>query len=166
MPDEGDFRLVCPRCKAPPEQAKLRVVSGSFAARDMFLNKDGFSPTDSKGFDTHEEMVSCSACRTLFPLYECMTEDLSHVETVEFTPLEQVNEGRLECTTHILDVYMHVIFLRVKENANHIQVVDGHPLAHKMYDKLCEIDPGGPFQTVQIEGHEGEWVMILTPFQR
>ena len=34
------------------------------------------------------------------------------------------------------------------------------------YDRLCDIDPGGNFRTIQVPGYPGEYVCIITPFHR
>ena len=166
MSETKEYCTKWPRCGAPPEKAKLKVISGRFVS-DMPLAEDGFSPIDAKEWDTEDEIVKCAACGTFFQLYECLPcEQISHVETIEIRGLTEVNDGRLDATMHILNILMHVTFLRVRTNENHIQVVDGHPFAQNTYDRLCSMVPGGPFQTVQLAGRDGEWVMIITPFQR
>ena len=70
------FKIDCPRCKAPTEEANLEVVSGTFDSR-MPLTADGFTPLDSKQFDTDNEMVACDACGDTFPLGECLDDEVN-----------------------------------------------------------------------------------------
>jgi len=161
----AEFSLICPRCSAPPEDARLAVVSGRFSARSMPLNDDGFSPTDARGFDTDDEVVHCSMCDSRFPIGECLIGNhLVHAEELEIWGMADMGDGRLTATTEILGTNMHVTFIRVEKNSNHIQIAK-HPIAQNMYTHLCMMDPGGPFRTVQLADRDGEWVMIITPFQ-
>ena len=68
------FSLTCPRCKAPPDEAHLEVVSGTFNAIGMRLQEDGFATSDANQFNTDEEWVFCNACDARFPLGECMAD--------------------------------------------------------------------------------------------
>lgn len=69
------FRLTCPRCGAEPDDARLKVVSGTFQAEGMLLQEDGFATMDARQFNTDHEMVRCSECEAVFPLGECLEEN-------------------------------------------------------------------------------------------
>jgi hypothetical protein len=168
------YNLRCPRCGAPPERAKLKVISGRFVSEmplagrfvsEMPLAEDGFWP--SKKWDTEDEIVRCSSCTTVFPLYECLPhEQIAHVETIEIRGLEEKGDGALCGQMELAGAHMHVTMVRVKTNENHIQVADGDPIAHDLYDDLCKLDQRGPFHTTQIRGHDGEWVIFVIPHSR
>lgn len=71
------FKLSCPRCKAPPDDAQLQVTSGAFTAMGMHLYKDGFSTEDAAQFCTEDEQVHCEACDETFSLNECLDEEVN-----------------------------------------------------------------------------------------
>ena len=66
------FKTTCPRCGAPPETAKLEVVSGEFDAKGIKLYSDGFSLGDYQKMSTSEEVVQCMVCEASFPLSALM----------------------------------------------------------------------------------------------
>ena len=69
------FRISCPRCKAPANQAQLKVVGGTFEVRGVALMRDGFDLHESKSLSTDDELVRCAQCGETFPLGECLDEE-------------------------------------------------------------------------------------------
>lgn len=57
----------------------------------------------------------------------------------------------------------HALFVRVKAKAHrtHGQMAVNDPWNH--YETLEKLNPG-PYQTLDIPGFDGEWVMVLYPF--
>jgi hypothetical protein len=165
------YNLRCPRCGAPPERAKLKVISGRFVS-EMPLAEDGFWPLSSKKWDTEDEIVRCSSCTTVFSLYECLPmEQIAHIETIEIRGLEEMGVGVLRGFMLLLGVLMDVVMIRVRTNENHIQVVEGAPFAQDLYNHMVALSiapslhgPRKPgFSTTQIQGHDGEWVLFAIP---
>jgi predicted nucleic acid-binding Zn ribbon protein len=66
------FKTTCPRCGAPPETAKLEIISGEFTATGIKLYSDGFSLDDYRKMSTSEEVVQCMVCEASFPLRALM----------------------------------------------------------------------------------------------
>jgi len=62
----ASFSTVCPYCK---KEGQLYVVHFT-ANTAIHLSKDGFAVTDSKFFDTTDEVVHCKACDKEFSLAE------------------------------------------------------------------------------------------------
>lgn len=58
------FVTKCGKCG----KKTLEVVSGRFSATGMTLTATGFSPSDAKNFDTEDEVVRCTSCKTTQPL--------------------------------------------------------------------------------------------------
>lgn len=83
--------------------------------------------------------------------------------TEELLNLEPTCPGVLGGVVMILGTPMHVTLVRVATvgGVQDAQPIDG--ATH--YDALAACDPGGAFQTTQLDGYEGDWVMYLTPFQ-
>jgi hypothetical protein len=93
-------------------------------------------------------------------------DSVCHVETIEVRGLEEVTPGCLFGTTEVFGCNMHVSFIRVRDGDQDVQLVDGDCDAQERMNDLIKMDPGGPFEAVELEGFEGTWVPILTPFQR
>jgi len=55
------FETKCIKCG----EESLHVIAGTFTARGMTVTRDGFATTDAREFDTDNEMVSCTECKTL-----------------------------------------------------------------------------------------------------
>jgi hypothetical protein len=89
-----------------------------------------------------------------------------HVETIELRGLEEISNGTLGGLVEILGTRMRVIFLRVKDSGAGVQIADGDPSTQQMYNYLCGVGGHHGFCTTQLEGHDGEWVMMTTPDQR
>ena len=87
-------------------------------------------------------------------------------EILEIKNTRMNGDGTMSGFTRILGLSMHVSFIRVRTNENHIQVADGCSLAHDLYEDLCKLDHRGPFETMRLEDFDGEWVMFLHPFSR
>jgi hypothetical protein len=68
------FILTCPYCGAGPTEAHLEIISGSFKASKMYLERDGFSFADCKELHTYQEKVFCNACFSIFYLEEILAK--------------------------------------------------------------------------------------------
>lgn len=89
-----------------------------------------------------------------------------HVETIEIRGLEESSPGVLFGTTSILGGNFHVSCISVRDKEQSTQVVVGGQEAEERMTDLVHMDPGGPFESVELEGFPGEWVIVITPFCR
>lgn len=159
------YDLSCPICGAQAEFARLEIVRGEFDAQKLMLSENGFNLSDAGQYKTNNEIVYCHACKRTFDLHRCRDDGLAYTETIEIRGVRDMSEGALVMQTEILGTPMNLTLLRVKD-CEDIQVVDGDNYARDRYNDLCKMDPGGKFHTTRLAGKDGEWVMILTPFQR
>ena len=159
------YNLDCPKCGAPAEVARLKIVSGKFSAEDMMLWGDGFSFADAGRWDTQEERVFCHVCNQSFDLELC--HRAYHTETLKLRGLKRISDGMLKAVTEILGTPMCVTFVKVYDGVAGIQAVKAGPISYDYYDLLCKTNPGGGgFCTTKLDGHDGDWIMILTPTKR
>lgn len=93
-----------------------------------------------------------------------MDENVAHVEMLEIRDLRMDADGTMVGSTEVMGLPMHITLIRVRTNENHIQVADGHPLAHDRFEDLCKLDQRGPFSTAKLEGYDGEWTWFLHPY--
>ena len=84
--------------------------------------------------------------------------------------LEEVGFARVLGTVYLNGVVFHADCVRVRFDGDGMQVVDlGDEYtrtegdAFDALDSIFEHDPEGAFQTVKLEGFDGEWVVVLTP---
>ena len=68
------FNLICPRCKAAPQLARLAVVSAKIEIQGVKLEEDGFDLYSAKHMDSEDEVVHCAQCQESFPITECHKE--------------------------------------------------------------------------------------------
>lgn len=78
-----------------------------------------------------------------------------------FEPVDH-DRGRMLGRMIIFGVYHHVEAIRVTKD-EHGRQVAASIFGKRAYNALCQVDEG-PFQTVEIPGHQGEWVLVIAPF--
>lgn len=103
------FKESCPHCGAGPIEARLEVISGSFSASGMFLNKNGFCTVESNSFNTENEKVKCNNCESIFSLDECretfiVPEAFKGRDWTELAQRFQINIYEDDCS--ILETYI------------------------------------------------------------
>ena len=113
--------------------------------------------------------ASAKRKRTLFGLgnQKPIQKDglIQNIESLCFE--KECKNCRLAAHIHILGVPHHVTFVRVTEDFDGNQCAEGlDEGANNDYEALCALDPGGPFYTVRVPGFKGEYVCIISPFQK
>lgn len=89
-----------------------------------------------------------------------------HEEQLFMRGLRAVSAGILASSAEIMGCSMHVTFLRVRTDEDGGQSSDGSLEAALHFSELLVMDPFGPFQTVKLDGYEGDWVMTILPSQQ
>jgi hypothetical protein len=80
-----------------------------------------------------------------------------HIENLKKVDGEESLLGQ----THVFGVLFHVWFIRVKED-DEVQV--GYDDPHNRLDDIYGLDEdGGSFNTVEVPGFEGDYVMVVYP---
>jgi len=82
---------------------------------------------------------------------------------------EEIEPGRILGTMTINHIWFHVEGIRVKESDENGQQFDGpderDSSGPTVLDNMFAFDQEGPFQTIEIEGFPGDWVLFITPFK-
>ena len=88
--------------------------------------------------------------------------------------IQQCPDGYLLGTTTIASVDFHCLFIRVRQNEDTGEQfvdlptdedgeVDDRECIGQIWEDMCGLDEG-PFQTIQVPGYEGTWVLVIHPY--
>ena len=97
------------------------------------------------------------------------------MEIKNFQKFEEVDPGRLLGGLTINGVGFHAEAVRVRVNSAGLQEFDykdepftgdgsePFPVGQGILDNMYAFDAEGPWQTIEIEGFPGDWVLFITP---
>jgi len=68
------FNTKCPRCEAPEETARLKVIKATIMLQGVRLAPDGYDIYTADHLDSEDELVYCENCQTTFPIEEVTTD--------------------------------------------------------------------------------------------